>query len=118
MDMALSRYGIEGRAPLLDHRVVEWADGLAESDLVRGTEKKVFLRDAYAQDLPLEVLNRPKRGFGGPVGKWLEGPLRELVEGMLPCPLLEAGPQQNLRGQRQWTLLSLACWARQWRATW
>lgn len=118
MDMALSGYGIEGRAPLLDHRLVEWAQGLTEHDLVQGREKKVCLRRAYETEVPSGVLDRSKRGFGGPVAKWLEGPLREVAEAMLPCPLLERVPQRDLHGQRQWTLLSLACWAKRWRATW
>ncbi len=78
-DIAYGAFGIEGRAPFLDHRLGEWAGSLRARDLVRGREKKVLLRAAYADDLPAGVLDRPKQGFGAPVGRWLRGPLRELV---------------------------------------
>lgn len=118
MDIALAAKGIEGRAPFLDHRLLEWTQSLAAEELVHGREKKVLLRAAYERDLPPEVLRRPKQGFGAPIEKWLAQPLRELVREVTPCPLLEPGPQKNLHGQKLWTVVALAQWARQWRATW
>jgi asparagine synthase (glutamine-hydrolysing) len=118
MDIALGAFGMEGRAPFLDHRLLEWTQSLPAEELVRGSEKKILLRAAYAGQLPSEVLNRPKHGFGAPVGRWLRGPLRDVVAEALPCPLLEREGQQHWTGQRLWTLLTLSQWARQWRATW
>ena len=118
MDIALGAFGIEGRAPFLDHRLLDWARGLPAEDLVRGSEKKILLRAAYARELPAGVLNRPKQGFGAPVGQWLAGPLRHLVEDALPCPLLERSVQRDCTGQRLWTLLLFALWARHWSARW
>lgn len=118
MDMALAAHGIEGRAPLLDHRILEWAQNLDDRDLVRGRQKKVLLRETYAQDVPADVLERPKHGFGAPVSEWLGGPLRELAAEALPCPLLDPLEQPQASGQRQWTLLQLALWAERWRASW
>ena len=118
MDIALGAFGMEGRAPFLDHRLLEWTQSLPSHELVRGSEKKILLRAAYADQLPSQVLNRPKHGFGAPVDRWLRGPLREVVADALPCPLLEREGQQHWTGQRLWTLLTLSQWARQWRATW
>jgi asparagine synthase (glutamine-hydrolysing) len=118
MDTALGAFGMEGRAPFLDHRLLEWTQSLPAEQLVHGSEKKILLRDAYAGQLPPQVLNRPKHGFGAPVGRWLRGPLREVVAEALPCPLLEREAQRNWTGQRLWTLLTFSKWARQWRATW
>jgi asparagine synthase (glutamine-hydrolysing) len=118
MDIALGAFGMEGRAPFLDHRLLEWTQSLPAEELVCGSEKKILLRAAYAGQLPAEVLNRPKHGFGAPVDRWLRGPLREVVAEALPCPLLERQGQRNWTGQRLWTLLTLSQWARQWRATW
>lgn len=118
MDMALSAHAIEGRAPLLDHRILEWTQNLEDRDLVRGREKKVLLRSAYAEDLPPEVLNRKKHGFGAPVAQWLAGPLQDEFEAVLPCPLLGREVQKNLSGQRAWTLYSFARWASEWGASW
>jgi asparagine synthase (glutamine-hydrolysing) len=118
MDIALAGNGIEGRAPFLDHRLLEWAQTLDAGDLVRGRRKKILLRTAYRDQLPPSVLDRAKQGFGAPIGEWLAGPLRALASEVIPCPLLEPGPQQNLTGQRLWTMVAFAQWARQWRATW
>ena len=118
MDIALAAFGMEGRAPFLDHRLIEWAQGLAEGELVRGREKKILLRAAYARELPAAVLARPKRGFGAPIDRWLNGPLRPLTYAALPCPLLDRSEPRNWTGQRLWTLLVFAEWARQWRAAW
>jgi len=117
-DIANGAFGIEGRAPFLDRRLGEWAEGLRPEELVRGREKKILLRAAYAGDLPADVLNRPKQGFGAPIGQWLRGPLRELAGDMLPCPLLDRELQNRRSGQQLWTLLMFAQWAREWRASW
>lgn len=117
-DMALSAYGVEGRAPFLDHRVLEWAQQLAESDLVRGREKKIILRDAYRSELPEGVLDRPKHGFGAPIGAWLGGPLFPAIRECLPCPFFDASLQRNLTGQKLWTVLAFARWAEFWGASW
>ena len=118
MDIALGAYGLEGRAPFLDHRVLEWAQCLEDRDLVRGRAKKVLLREAYRDDLPASIVTRPKHGFGAPVARWLRGPLASTVRAALPCPLLAGAPQAAATGQRLWTLLTFAEWARAWRATW
>lgn len=117
-DIAYGASGIEGRAPFLDHRLGQWAGSLRPQELVRGREKKVLLRAAYASDLPAEVLNRPKQGFGAPIEQWLRGPLREVVGDVLPCPLLDPKKQDRRSGQQLWALLSFALWAREWGATW
>jgi asparagine synthase (glutamine-hydrolysing) len=87
---------------------------LCGSDQVRGRETKVLLREAYREELPAEVLDRPKQGFGAPVEARLAGPLEALRRDSLPCPWLDAGLQKTARGQRLWTLLK---WARVWKAT-
>jgi asparagine synthase (glutamine-hydrolysing) len=118
VDIALAGNAIEGRGPFLDHRLLEWTQSLAEEDLVNGREKKVLLRAAYHDELPADVLCRPKQGFGAPIEQWLEGPLREWVRDVTPSPLLECGPQKHLKGQQLWTMAAFAGWAREWRATW
>ncbi len=65
-DIALSAHAVSRgrRAPhFLDHRLLEWAQQLDDRDLVRGREKKIILREAYRQDLPDGVLDRPKHVF-------------------------------------------------------
>ncbi len=117
MDIALAAHGMEGRAPFLDHRLLEWSQDLPAAQLVHRREKKVLLRAAYRGILPDRILDRPKLGFGAPISKWLAGPLREFARDLTPCPLLDqAAP--NLTGDRQWALVAFSNWARRWRASW
>jgi asparagine synthase (glutamine-hydrolysing) len=118
MDIALSAHGVEGRAPLLDHRILEWAQNLEDRDLVHGREKKTLFRAAFSPELPPEVLSRRKHGFGAPVTQWLNGALCEDFEATVPCSLLDREAQKNQTGQRAWTLYCFARWAREWRASW
>lgn len=118
IDMAMAACGIENRAPLLDHRVLEWAQSLPDGDLVRGREKKVLFREAYRGELPQAVAARAKHGFGAPIRSWLEGPLASQVRAVLPCRWLEAEAQRGLRGQRLWTVYMFARWAERWGARW
>jgi asparagine synthase (glutamine-hydrolysing) len=118
MDIALAAYGIEGRAPFLDHRLMEWTQRLPDEALVRGRDKKILLREAYRDRLPAAALDRRKHGFGAPIREWMAGPMNEEVAALLPCPLLEQRPQRRYSGQQQWALLTLARWAKRWRATW
>jgi asparagine synthase (glutamine-hydrolysing) len=113
-DIAFGSAGMEGRAPFLDHRLLEWTGTLPSGALVRGAQKKILLRAAYRGVLPDAVLDRPKHGFGAPIEKWLE---TQRIEGT-PCSWLDPAGQAGARGQRLWTLLALAGWAREWKATW
>ncbi len=118
MDIALAAFSLEGRAPLLDHAVLEWAHTLPPRELVRGRQKKVLLRAAYAGELPAEVLGRQKHGFGAPVERWLAGPLGRLACRSLPCPWFASSAQSGATGQRRWALWMFSLWARHWGATW
>ena len=122
MDIALGAFGMEGRAPLLDHAVLEWGQTLPERQLVQGRQKKVVLRAAYAHQLPAEVLDRRKHGFGAPVNRWIVGPLREAIEQSLPCPWFDTSFQKSTQagapGQRLWNLFMFAAWAKRWNVRW
>lgn len=63
--------GVELRSPFLDYRLVETV--LASKKIVKGFLKpyKYYLKKIAKNILPVEVLNRPKRGFTPPVGLWL-----------------------------------------------
>ena len=64
---------VEGRVPLLDHRLVEFAFALPpEINLLEG-EPKGLLRQAMRENLPADLLRRGKEGFNPPLGFWLEG---------------------------------------------
>jgi len=80
MTMAAS---LECRVPLLDHELVELASRIPSAIKVAGGELKSVLKKALEDVLPAEILERPKRGFGAPMGAWLKGALAELLQSAL-----------------------------------
>jgi asparagine synthase (glutamine-hydrolysing) len=82
-DRMLMGFGLEGRVPYLDHRVVEFGLSLPDELKIRGKQSKVMLRKWAETLLPADHLNRPKRGFHVPIGDWLKGPFLDRLEGKL-----------------------------------
>ncbi|MCU0625049.1 MAG: asparagine synthase (glutamine-hydrolyzing) [Gemmatimonadaceae bacterium] len=124
MSMAAS---IESRVPFLDHPLVEWVASLPDRMKLRGTTTKWILRQAMADKLPPEILARKKMGFPVPVGSWLRGPWRHLLDEFVTSPrTLDRGlfdrdaVQRFVRGhlagenhsERLWALLTLELWQR------
>ncbi len=87
MTMAAS---LECRVPLLDHELVELAARIPSSVKVAGGELKSVMKKALADVLPKEILYRPKRGFGAPMGAWLKGELAQMLDGALSREAIEA----------------------------
>lgn len=83
VDRASMFSSLEVRAPLLDHRIVEFAAGLPLSSKIKSGKGKVLLRAALQKQLGQNTVNRPKAGFALPVGRWLKGPLRSWAESVL-----------------------------------
>jgi len=105
--------GLEMRAPLLDHRVVETAWRMPRSLCLKGGKGKIALRRLLARRVPEELFDRPKQGFGIPVNDWLRGPLRGWASDMLgPARLRRDGLldaeaigkcwKEHLSGTRNW----------------
>ena len=80
MTMAAS---IEGRVPLLDHKLVEFASRIPMRWKRRGLRTKLNLKESMADLLPDSVLHRRKVGFTVPVRTWFRNELREWVTDIL-----------------------------------
>ncbi len=79
LDKMTMAHSLEGRAPFLDHRLVEFAFNLPpDAKIADGADKRI-LRDAFRDRLPRGIAERPKQGFVLPMRRWLQGELRELT---------------------------------------
>jgi asparagine synthase (glutamine-hydrolysing) len=134
VDRTTMAVGLEGREPLLDHRLVEFALrlplGLRRGPL--GT--KHLLRRILYRYVPRAILERPKQGFGVPMSRWLRGELAPLLDaylapgrvrdaGILDPALVartlgnfrEGGPRRDrLDVQKVWLLLAFEMWREKW----
>lgn len=124
MSMAAS---IESRVPFLDHPFTEWVARLPDSMKLRGHTTKWILREAMRNRLPREILSRRKMGFPVPVGAWLRGRWRPLLDeyvlspraaerGFFDSRAVDTLAREHLAGinhsERLWSLLTFEVWAR------
>lgn len=127
VDRAAMAHGLETRVPLLDHRLVEFAWTLPQEMRVQGGTSKWLLRQLLYRHVPRELVDRPKRGFGVPIGQWLRGPLKEWAaehlseRGLAGAPLRTEAVRElwdeHLSGRadwqhRLWPLLTFQEWRR------
>ena len=125
VDRASMAASLEARAPLLDHRVVEWAWRQPLDRRIRAGQGKWALRQVLRKYVPDALVDRPKAGFAIPVHTWLRGPLRPWAEALLtesalrdagldPAPIRRAW-QEHVSGRanhlpRLWTVLMWQAW--------
>jgi asparagine synthase (glutamine-hydrolysing) len=80
VDRSTMTHSLEGREPLLDHRIIEFAAQLPDTFKYHQGVKKRILRDVTYNYVPAALLDRPKMGFAIPIASWLANDLRDYVE--------------------------------------
>lgn len=127
VDRASMASSLEVRAPLLDTAFAEYAASLPLDYKLRGRVGKYILKQLARRYLPNTIVDRPKKGFGMPIGRWLREDLRSLshdvllggtslaAAGRLRRPVVERMLREHADGvadhrQRLWTLLVLELW--------
>jgi asparagine synthase (glutamine-hydrolysing) len=80
VDRAAMAASLEVRAPFLARDIVEFAFSLPDAYRMKRLDGKRILKDAVRGLIPENVIRRPKKGFGMPVGAWLNGPLAPLLD--------------------------------------
>ena len=126
VDRASMAVALETRVPFLDHRVAELAARIPLDLKIRDGKGKQIVRKLLYDLVPRELIDRPKAGFGVPVGEWIKGPLRPWAEDLLDpgtirsqgwfdAGVVQSRWQQHLSGQRDstpalWAILMFQSW--------
>lgn len=103
VDRASMAVGLETRVPLLDHRVFEFSWSLPQQFKIKRQVSKHILRQVLYRHVPRHLIERPKMGFGVPIGSWLRGPLKDWASQLLnPDRLKEEGYLHSEPIQQKW----------------
>jgi asparagine synthase (glutamine-hydrolysing) len=126
VDRASMAVSLETRVPFLDHRLAAVAARVPLAMKISGGKGKLIVRRLLARYVPPSLTERPKAGFGVPVGEWIRGPLRDWAGDLLsPARLRQSGYfdpriiarryQAHLSGERDssealWAVLMFESW--------
>jgi len=130
VDRATMSVSLEGREPLLDHRLLEFAARLPLNYKLDGLQTKRILKDIVHEYIPKEMMDRPKSGFSLPIYSWLRGDLSWLIdeylseEALQSSGMLRTGFVLQLVDQFKnnklyyspliWKLLMFQMWYKKW----
>ena len=129
VDRASMYHSLEVRAPFLDKNVVEFLNTLPKSFKFKNWGGKYILKELMRDKLPTTIIDRPKKGFGIPISKWIRKELKPLALDLLSTENLSHGLfnqayikrllQEHLSKRRNhrkllWNLMVFQMWYRNW----
>jgi asparagine synthase (glutamine-hydrolysing) len=130
VDRATMSVSLEGREPMLDHRVIEYLSQLPSSFKIRDGVNKWLLKQVVHRYIPKELMERPKKPFIAPLMVWFKDDLKEQLKYYLSesslsktgvfdhAPIIKlrdeylAGRRVNY--QKLWQVLMFQLWYNQW----
>ncbi len=83
VDRATMSVSIEGREPLLDHRIAEFMAQVPFKYKYKDGTSKYLLRKVLERYIPNELIDRPKMGFGIPLFEWFKNDLSGMFKSYL-----------------------------------
>ena len=130
VDIASMATSLEVRSPFMDHRVIEFTSLIPDDLKYKNKTGKYILKKLLQRYIPKEFFDRPKMGFGVPIGEWFRGKLKDLLLDYLSDDRLRHEGIFNIRyinriinehlfknvnhQYRLWTLLMWEMWREKW----
>lgn len=131
VDRATMSVSLEGREPLLDHRIIEFVAQLPSGFKHDNGKTKIILKNLVHKYVPAQIMDRPKMGFVVPIMGWFKNELKDLIlshldeqhlkqDGLLNVPEVISLRNRYLRGdmeniQKIWHLLVFQMWKQHWK---
>ncbi len=121
IDRSTMSVSLEGREPLLDHKIIEFAASLP----ISYKKNKEVLKNILGRYIPEDLFVREKQGFGIPINSWLREDLKYLLDQYLSedliveynifnydyiLELLEAFYTEKNDDNKIWVLLMFQMW--------
>ncbi|MDN5053001.1 asparagine synthase (glutamine-hydrolyzing) [Aliarcobacter butzleri] len=128
VDRATMSVSLEGREPLLDHRIIEYMTRVPLDIKYKNKQGKYLLRQVLYKYLPKEMVDKPKSGFQIPLNEWLRGELKPLVlkyldNSRLDENIFDIGEIERIKkrffdgvdiGTTIWFILMYQMWKEKW----
>ncbi|MDO8264962.1 MAG: asparagine synthase C-terminal domain-containing protein, partial [Candidatus Parcubacteria bacterium] len=122
--------GLEVRAPLLDHELVEFVNCIPNKFKLRGFTTKYIFKKLMENKIPKSIVYRSKKGFGIPIASWIRNDLKDFTRGLLDSNKIKRenifNPsfvnlllKDHLSGRKDnrkllWTLMAFEMWLEKW----
>ena len=130
VDRTTMAVSIEGREPLLDHRLAEFAHRLPDKLRQGELGSKHLLKKILYKYVPRKLVDRPKQGFSIPQEDWLRGELKSLAQdclsrdrikaaGIFDSSMVASLQEDFYAGNpylapKMWSLLAFEMWRERW----